>query len=77
MAEVTIKTIYMIESGKVNPSLQTLEKIMAVLGLELVARIKQTDETLMYNFSNREILIGVPFDKKIVRHRQTNENING
>ncbi|WP_394336701.1 helix-turn-helix domain-containing protein [Arachidicoccus soli] len=25
----------MIESGKVNPSLQTLEKIMAVLGLEL------------------------------------------
>lgn len=35
MAEVTINTIYMIESGKVNPSLQTLEKIMAVLGLEL------------------------------------------
>lgn len=46
MAQVTIKTIYMIESGKGNPSLQTLEKIMAVLGLELIMRIKQTDERI-------------------------------
>lgn len=44
MAQVTTKTIYMIESGKGNPSLQTLEKIMSVLGLELIVRIKQTDE---------------------------------
>lgn len=46
MAQVTIKTIYMVESGKGNPSLQTLEKIMSILGLELIARIKQTDERI-------------------------------
>ncbi len=44
MAQVTIKTIYMIESGRGNPTLHTLEKIMAILGLELIIRIKQIDE---------------------------------
>ena len=44
MAGVTAKTIYMIESGKGNPSLQTLQKIMEVLGLEIKVRIKQIQE---------------------------------
>lgn len=41
MAGITARTIYMVESGKGNPSLQTLQKIMAVLGLELIIGIKQ------------------------------------
>ena len=40
MAGVTIRTLYMIESGKGNPSVSTLEKIMVVLGLDLNIRIK-------------------------------------
>lgn len=46
MAQVAIKTVYMVESGKGNPSLRTLEKIMSILGLELIARIRQIDETM-------------------------------
>jgi len=38
---ITIKTLHLIESGKGNPSLETLNKITAVLGLELVLQIKQ------------------------------------
>ncbi|MEO6844954.1 MAG: helix-turn-helix domain-containing protein [Ginsengibacter sp.] len=41
MAGVAAKTIYMIESSKGNPSLQTLQKIMEVLGLEIKVGIKQ------------------------------------
>jgi y4mF family transcriptional regulator len=40
MAGVTIKTIHLVESGKGNPSLETLNKIIDVLGFELVLQIK-------------------------------------
>jgi transcriptional regulator with XRE-family HTH domain len=38
---ITIKTLHLIESGKGNPSLETLNKITSVLGLELLLQIKQ------------------------------------
>lgn len=44
MTGVTKKTIYLIESGKGNPSLQTLQKILLVLGLEINIDIKKTDK---------------------------------
>jgi y4mF family transcriptional regulator len=44
MTGVTGKTIYLIESGKGNPSLQTLQKVLSVLGLEINIDIKKTVE---------------------------------
>ncbi len=41
LAGVTIKTIYQLESGKGNPSFSTLEKILGVLGLDIVVTIKK------------------------------------
>ncbi|MBA4260095.1 MAG: transcriptional regulator [Chitinophaga sp.] len=41
LAGVTIKTIYQLESGKGNPSFSTLEKILMVLGLDIVVTIKK------------------------------------
>jgi transcriptional regulator with XRE-family HTH domain len=41
MSGTTIKTLHLIESGKGNPSLETLNKIINVLGLELILQIKQ------------------------------------
>jgi len=41
MSGVTIKTIHLIESGTGNPSLETIEKLAAVLGMELVLQVKQ------------------------------------
>jgi DNA-binding XRE family transcriptional regulator len=41
LSEVGIKTIYAIEQGKGNPSLETLLKIMEVVGLELELSIKK------------------------------------
>ena len=43
MGGITPKTIYLIEQGKGNPSLNTLQKISNVLGVELLFRIKRTD----------------------------------
>lgn len=40
MAGISSKTIYVLEQGKGNASLDTLEKILAVIGLELVVKIK-------------------------------------
>ena len=42
-AEVGIATVKDIERGKGNPSLHTLQKIMAVLGLEMIIRTKRRD----------------------------------
>ncbi len=42
MAGITIKTIYHIESNKGNPSLQTVQKILDILGLEIMIGIKNT-----------------------------------
>jgi len=41
---ITTKTIYLVENGRGNPSLATLEKILDVLGLELSVHIKKTVE---------------------------------
>ena len=39
MAEVSLATIKDIERGKGNPSLRTIERIMAVLGMDIVLKI--------------------------------------
>lgn len=44
MGNVTPKTIYLVEHGKGNPSIETLQKILNVLGLEILIQIKQTDK---------------------------------
>ncbi len=44
MTGITSKTIYLIESGKGNPSLDTLNKLLEVLGLELSVDIKKVTE---------------------------------
>ena len=42
MSEIAISTIKKIESGKGNPSLSTVEKIMNILGMEVKYEIRQT-----------------------------------
>jgi len=37
------KTIYLIENGSGNPSLETLEKIAGVLGLEIKVQIRDVE----------------------------------
>lgn len=44
MTGITTKTIYMIENGKGNPSLDTLKKILEVLGLDLFIDTKKIAE---------------------------------
>ncbi len=41
MTQVTSRTIYAIENGKGNPSIETLQKILTVLGLEISIGIKK------------------------------------
>lgn len=42
MADVSLATVKDIERGKGNPSVQTVEKILAVLGMEITYRLRQT-----------------------------------
>lgn len=42
MARVSLATVKDIERGKGNPSIQTIEKLLDILGLEIVYRIRQT-----------------------------------
>ena len=42
MAGVSLATVKDIERGKGNPSLQTTEQLLDVLGLEIVYRIRKT-----------------------------------
>lgn len=44
MSGLTSKTIYLIENGVGNPSYNTLEKILSVLGLEIHVQIKGIDK---------------------------------
>ncbi len=44
MTGLTSKTIYMVERGKGNPSLETILKILEVLGLEITIGIKKLAE---------------------------------
>jgi transcriptional regulator with XRE-family HTH domain len=43
MSGITIKTIHLIESGTGNASLRTLEKLLNILGLEIIIQIRKTD----------------------------------
>lgn len=40
---VTIKTIHLIESASGNPSIETLEKLTTVLGMELCLQVKKAN----------------------------------
>jgi len=42
MSQLTAKTIYMIESGTGNPSLETINKIATVLGMEIMLEVKKS-----------------------------------
>lgn len=42
MAGVSLATVKDIERGKGNPSIRTVEKLLEVLGLEMVFHIRQT-----------------------------------
>jgi transcriptional regulator with XRE-family HTH domain len=44
MTGITSKTIYLIENGKGNPSMDTLQKLLNVLGLEMIIDIKKISE---------------------------------
>ncbi len=44
MIGISTKTIQNIENGKANPSLKTVQKLSAILGLELIMKIKNTIE---------------------------------
>ncbi len=41
MSGITSRTIHLIESGTGNPSMETLEKLATVLGMELVLQVKK------------------------------------
>jgi transcriptional regulator with XRE-family HTH domain len=41
MSGVTIKTIHLVESGTGNPSLETINKLALVLGMELQLQVKK------------------------------------
>lgn len=42
IAQVAIKTLYAIESGKANPSIKTLLKLLNVLGMEINTQVKKS-----------------------------------
>lgn len=42
MAEVSLATVKDIERGKGNPSLATVNKIIEVLGMEIIFLVRQT-----------------------------------
>jgi transcriptional regulator with XRE-family HTH domain len=41
MSGVNSRTIHQIENGTGNPSFETLEKLAAILGMELVVQVKK------------------------------------
>jgi len=41
MSGIATKTIHLVESGSGNPSIETLEKLATVLGMELILTIKK------------------------------------
>lgn len=40
LAEISVNTLYKIERGQSNPTFETLEKLAAVLGMEIHLKIK-------------------------------------
>ncbi len=41
LADISINTLYKLERGQNNPTLEVLEKLTEVLGLELVLQVKK------------------------------------
>jgi len=41
LAEVSINTLYKIEKGQANPTLETLTKIANILGMEIILQVKK------------------------------------
>lgn len=41
MAQISVNSLYKIEKGQSNPSIELLEKIAAVLGMELKLEVKK------------------------------------
>lgn len=41
LAGVSVNTLYKIERGQANPTLETLEKIAGILGMELYLQVKK------------------------------------
>ena len=41
MADIGINTLYKIETGQANPTLESLQKITDILGLEITLQIKK------------------------------------
>ena len=44
MSGITVRTIYNIETGGGNPSMKTLARLCAILGLSIGISIKQIDQ---------------------------------
>lgn len=42
MSGVNTRTIHQVESGKGNPSIQTLQKLAIIVGMELIIQVKQS-----------------------------------
>jgi transcriptional regulator with XRE-family HTH domain len=43
MSGITIKTIHLIERGTGNPSIETLQKLGDILGMEVVMQLKKIE----------------------------------
>jgi transcriptional regulator with XRE-family HTH domain len=41
MADVGINTLYKIETGQANPTLESLQKITDILGMEITLQVKK------------------------------------
>ncbi|PRX44406.1 helix-turn-helix domain-containing protein [Salegentibacter salegens] len=41
MADIGINTLYKIETGKANPTLESLQRITDVLGMEITLQVKK------------------------------------
>jgi transcriptional regulator with XRE-family HTH domain len=42
LAEISVNTLYKLEKGQGNPSLEVLTKLAEVLGMELIFQVKKT-----------------------------------
>lgn len=42
MADIGINTLYMIETGQANPTLESLQRIADILGMEIILQIKKS-----------------------------------
>ena len=45
LARVSVNTLYKIERGQANPTLDTLEKIANILGMEVCLQVKKLQKT--------------------------------